>query len=188
MAGTRASVGPKATDGPAPQPVTAVIQEETSRREALSTPTPSVKLTILTTQEDIAKFEAAEQARTAVRTVPKGEAAHNKAYKPEEAANASPSALAAQALAQEMTEATHPNVTAGNGLQNEAPETAAHAAKLKEAGKEPGPNQPLTTEKGSSTDWTTTPKAVEKKPVTPPPEPISKKLLDFFASALAGQW
>ena len=175
-AGSRAGAGSKSTNGQA----TAEIQDETSPSQALNTTTPSVRLTILTTQEDIAKFEVAEQARSAVRTVPKGESAQAKALKANGGVEAHPPALTAQAMAHRLIGATHSGVTADNGLHSETPETAAKVAKLVEAGKEPGPNQPLTTEKALSTDWTTTPKAVEKKPVNPPPEPISKKLLDFL--------
>ncbi|MEO5794566.1 MAG: hypothetical protein ABIP34_05995 [Rhodoferax sp.] len=178
-AGTRSGAGSAATQGPDTQPVTAAIQEETTKLEAATKPTPSVKLIISTTQEDIAKLEAAAQARTAVRAVPRGEAAEAKAVKAVGGVEASTPTAATQAVSQKVA-ATETGAKANNGLQNESPETAAKAAKLLEAGKEPGPNQPLSTEKDPSTDWTTTPKAVEKKPENPPPEPISKKLLDFL--------
>ena len=178
-AGTRSGAGSAATQGPDTQPVTAAIQEETTKREAASTPTPSVKLTIVTTQEDIAKLEAVALARTSVRAVPKGEAAEAKAVKAVGGVEASTPTVTTEAATQNVA-VTDKGIKADNGLQNESPETAAKAAKLLEAGKELGPNQPTSTEKDPSTDWTTTPKAVEKKPENPPPEPMSKKLLDFL--------
>lgn len=176
--GTRSGVGSAATQEPETKPVTSAIQEESSKREAVTAPTPSVKLNIATTQEDIAKLEAAVQARTSVRGVPKGEAAQATAAKAVGGVEASTAASATKAPSPRAaaTDADQPD----NGLQNESPETAAKAAKLLEAGKQLGPDQPLTTEKDPSTDWTTTPKAVEKKPENPPPEPISKQLLDFL--------
>jgi len=173
--GTRSGAGSAAIQEPDSHSVTAALQKETAQREALTTPTPSVKLTISATQEDIAKLEAAAQALIAVRAVPKGEAAQARAEKAVGGVE-SPARLAAN---QKMA-TTDTGIKPDNGLQNESPETTAKAAKLREAGKEPGPNQPSSTEKGPSTDWTTTPKAVEKKPENPPPEPISKKLLDFL--------
>nr|WP_315230525.1 hypothetical protein [uncultured Albidiferax sp.] len=179
-AGTRSGAGAGAAQGPDTPPVTAAIQEETTKVEAASKPIPSVKLIISATQEDIAKLEAAELARAAVRAVPKGEGAQAaQAVKAVGGVEASTAAATTQAVSQKVA-ATDTNAKANNGLQNESPESAAKAAKLLEAGKEPGPNQPLSTEKDPSTDWTTTPKAVEKKPENPPPEPISKKLLDFL--------
>ena len=181
-ASARSGVGSTATQVPDTQPVTAAIQQETTRQEADSTPIPSVKLTISTTQEDIARLEAAAQARTAVRAVPKGEAAEAKAIKAVAGVETSTSTVATEAVRQKLaaTDAGAKTQNADNGLKNESPETAAKAAKLLEAGKEPGPNQPLSPEKDPSPDWTTTPKAVEKKPENPPPEPISKQLLDFL--------
>ncbi len=178
-AGTRSGTGSMVAHAADTKPVTAAIQDETTKLEAARKPTPSVKLIISTTQEDIAKLEAAAQARTSVRAVPKGEAAEAKAVKAVGGIEPSTPTAATQAVSQKVA-ATDTAAKADNGLQNESPETAAKAAKLLEAGKEPGPNQPLAVEKDPSTDWTTTPKAVEKKPENPPPEPISKKLLDFL--------
>lgn len=183
-AGTRSGVGSKSTGRPEaqpePKPITAALQEEATQREARRTLTPSVKVTILTTPEDIAKFEAAAQAFTAVRAVPKDEAAQAKAEKAAGGGGGSASLVAAQTLGHEAVTSAALAQNANSGLHNVSPETAAKAAKLLAAGKEPGPNQPLTTEKAPSTDWTTAPKAVEKKPENPPPEPMSKKLLDFL--------
>ena len=166
---------PAAAQEPNTPPVTAAIQEATTRLEAVSTPTPSVKLNISTTKEEIAQLEAATQTRTTVRAVPKGEAAEAKAVQAVGGVDAStPPAVNLTAAATET--GTQPR----NGLQNESAETVANAAKLLEAGKQPGPNQPLSTEKDPSTDWTTTPKAVEKKLENPLPEPLFKKLLDFL--------
>lgn len=178
-AGTRSGAGPTATQGPDAKPVTAAIQEETTKQEAETAPTPSVKLNISTTQEEISRLEAAAQARIAVRAVPKGDAAEAKEIKAVGGVDTSTPTVAAQAVSQKVA-ATDTAAKSSNNLQNESPETAAKAAKLLQAGKELGPNQPLSTEKDPSTDWTTTPMAVEKKPENPPPEPISKKLLDFL--------
>ena len=170
---------PAAAQEPNTPPVTAVIQEATTRLEAVSTPTPSVKLNISTTKEEIARLEAAAQARTTVRAEPKGEAAEAKAVQAVGGMDAS-TATAATLPVNLTAAATETGIQARNGLQNESPETVANAAKLLEAGKQPGPNQPLSTEKDPSTDWTTTPKAVEKKLENPLPEPLFKKLLDFL--------
>lgn len=178
-ASTRSGAGAGAAQGPDTPPVTAAIQEETAKVEAASKPIPSVKLIISATQEDIAKLEAAELARAAVRAVPKGEGAQA-AQAVKAVGGIEPSTAAATTQKVAVSDAGAKTQNADNGLQNESPESAAKAAKLLEAGKEPGPNQPLSTEKDPSTDWTTTPKAVEKKPENPPPEPISKKLLDFL--------
>ncbi|MBC7682250.1 MAG: hypothetical protein H7172_07945 [Ferruginibacter sp.] len=178
-AGTRSGVGSAATQGPDTRPVTVALQQETTQREAASAPTPSVKLTISATQEDIAKLEAAAPTRTAVRAVPKGEAAQAKAVKAVGGLEASTPTVATPAVNQKVA-ATDTDAKPDNGLQNESPETLAKAAKLLDAGKQPGPDQPLAAEKTPSTDWTTTAKAVEQKPENPPPEPMSKKLLDFL--------
>ncbi len=156
--------------------MTTAIQEETVKIAAAIKAEPSVKVDITTTQQEIAKLEAAAQARALTRVQPKGEAEEVKAVGGVDAASAT---TATQNVTQTVNTADK-SKKADNGLQNASPEDAAKIAKLLEAGKEPGPNQPLSTEKSPSTDWTVTPKAAEKKPENPPPEPISKKLLDFL--------
>jgi hypothetical protein len=165
-AGTRA--GAESAGAAGNKPVTVAIQQETAKVEAVSPPTPSVKLDISTTREDIVALEAAAQARAAVRVVPKGEAAEA-----QQAVGGVEKVSATAKTAEASTPSDSP-------LQDASPETAAKTAKLLAAGKEPGPNQPLSTEDEVSKDWTTAPKAAEKKLEEPPPDPISKKLLDFL--------
>jgi hypothetical protein len=177
-AGTRAGAEPAVAAGAGNKPVTVAIQQETAKVEAIKTPTqptPSVKLDISTTREDIVALEAAAQARAAVRVVPKGEAAEA-----QQAVGGVEKISATAVAATAKTSAA--NTPSDNPLQDASPETAAKTAKLLAAGKEPGPNQPLATEEEVSKDWTTAPKAAEKKVEEPPPDPISKKLLDFLQS------
>lgn len=151
---------------------TSAIQEATVKVEAASKPEPSVKLDISTTLKEIVELEVAARARAQARVTEQGSANGVEAVGRVDAAGAS---AAAQSV-----NAAEESKNAGNSLQSESPETAAKAAKLLAAGKEPGPNQPTAADDEPSTDWTVAPKAAEKKPENPPPEPMSKKLLDFL--------
>lgn len=175
-AGTRSGAESAGAAGAGNKPVTVAIQQETAKVEAVSPPTPSVKLDISTTREDIVALEAAAQARAAVRVLPKGETADAQ-QAPQSVGGVDKVGAAAVAGAAKASAA---DTATGNPLQDASPETAAKTAKLLAAGKEPGPNQPLSTEEEVSKDWTTAPKAAEKKVEEPPPDPISKKLLDFL--------
>ena len=155
---------------------TSAIQEATVKVEAGQKSEPSVKLDISSTLKEIVELEVVARARASARVAAKDPVGGVDGVS---AVGGLDKAGATTAKAQAVN-ATEDSKNAGNGLQNASPETAAKTAKLLAAGKEPGPNQPLATEEDPSTDWTTAPKAAEKKPETPPPEPISKKLLDFL--------
>nr|WP_315237341.1 hypothetical protein [uncultured Albidiferax sp.] len=152
---------------------TSAIQEATAKVEAVSKPEPSVKLDISTAVKEIVELEVAARARAQARVANPQDDANGV-----EAVGRIDSAGTTSAL--QSVNAAEESKNTGNSLQNESPETAAKAAKLLAAGKEPGPNQPTAVDDEPSTDWTTAPKAAEKKPENPPPEPISKKLLDFL--------
>ena len=154
---------------------TSAIQEATVKVEAVQKSEPSVKLDISSTLKEIVELEVAARARASVRVAAKDQTDGVDGVSAVGGLDKAGATARAQAV-----NATEDSKNADNGLQNASPETAAKTAKLLAAGKEPGPNQPLATEEDPSTDWTTAPKAAEKKPETPPPEPISKKLLDFL--------
>jgi hypothetical protein len=171
-AGTQSGVG-----AAAPKAESALIQEATVKVEAASKPEPSTKVDISTTQKEIAELEAAARLRASAS--PTAETKADTADRIKSVANVSGTAVSAAVTLAPVASTTDSKKT-DNQSQNTAPEDAAKTAKLLAAGKEPGPNQPTATENEPSKDWTTTPQATEKKVENPPPEPMSKKLLDFL--------
>jgi len=167
-AGTHSGIG-----AAAPKAESALIQEATAKSEAASKPEPSTKVDISTTQKEIAALEAAARLRESIQPATKEKADAAGGIKAVAGVANTAVSTANAAAAAEAKKVQDP-------VQTAAPEDAAKTAKLVDAGKEPGPNQPTTTEKGPSKDWTTTPQASDKKVENPPPEPLSKKLLDFL--------
>lgn len=171
-AGTHSGIG-----AAAPKAESALIQEATAKVEAVaSKPEPSTKVDISTTQQEIAALEAAARLRASIQPAAKEKADEAGGIK----AVADVGSTAANAATAAVSAATAEAKKLQDPVQSAAPEDTAKTAKLVDAGKEPGPNQPTTTEKGPSKDWTTTPQASDKKVENPPPEPLSKKLLDFL--------
>lgn len=168
-AGARSGTGAAAA-----KPETSAIQEATVKVEKVSKPEPSVKLDISTTLKEIVELETAARARASGRPAAKDQAEGADGVEPVGGVKAS-----ATAALQSLNAADNAN-KADNGQEKVSPEDAAKTAKLIEGGKEPGPNQPTANGESPSKDWTTAPKAAEKKVENPPPEPISKKLLDFL--------
>ncbi len=167
-----AAVGAQLGGGAAAaKPVTTAIQEETVKVEAARKPEPSVKVDISATLKEIVALETAARARATGSP-----AAKDKVDGVDAVDGLAKTSATAKTKAVTATEDS-PKIT--NPLEKESPETAAKAAKLLAGGKEPGPNQPQAAEE-TSKDWTVAPKAAEKKVENPPPEPMSKKLLDFL--------
>jgi hypothetical protein len=167
-----AAVGAQLGGGAAAvKPVTTAIQEETVKVEAVKKPEPSVKVDISATLKEIVALETAARARASGSPAAKDKADGVDAVDGVATTRATAKTQVVNPTA-DSAKTTHP-------LDKESPETAAKAAKLLAGGKEPGPNQPQALEEDSK-DWTVAPKAAEKKVENPPPEPISKKLLDFL--------
>jgi len=157
----------------------ALIQEATAKVEAVSQPQPSTKVEISATQKEIADLEAAARLRVSGQPATKDKVDGTDDTKKVSGVTGV-SATSVNATVKATTDSKKVDNPVQNAAQTAAPEDAAKTAKLLAAGKEPGPNQPTSTENEPSKDWTTTPQASEKKVENPPPEPMSKKLLDFL--------
>ncbi len=153
-------------------PPRASRQETTAIQAAVSQPEPSVKIDISSAFDEIVKQEKAAQTKAAANPL----------------ANASPAITTAAGKPAATENVDGASNTASVKDKNAvdaatgrpAGESPLDSARKVDSGKMPGPDQPSSTTDAPSKDWTEKQNAAEAKPEQPPPEPISKKLLDFL--------